>query len=722
MQGTSKTYIKSKAGLVKSVLAFLSLVFMVGVVGICTFVIISFRNAQNYEFENAEKFDFVLENNEVTILRFLDEQATECFIPASVSYGTEFYPVTKIDQNAFTNHRFLTNVEIPESVTHIMGDKIQKKGAFSGCTALESIKLGSGLTDIGAYAFKNCTALKSLDIPNNIKVIEQGAFQNCLGLQTLKLNSNIELPADCFLNCLNVTTLELDDSIILDDNKKMAFANLTGLTDFLISATNPNYAYYDDKHHFLLNTAKDTIVLAGKETTSIPLDIQQVSDWSFGARARDNLLVSKNVQVIAPNAFDCHSICTDAEAGSIPEGWLTTVPVYTNAKEYIFHAKDQSRHAMTYRDNKGTEVLPLFEDVFPDMVVAVPFITWNLDGNVYDAVFEDSELSQDLILFNGKIAEAGVYIINLNTCLLYTIDFWEEYKSLYYRAEKLETPYNYLVTDFVAKLNSKSNVICDPSNPSYQKYLENKDWKIGLKNLVDYVKQIDDQDYDMTKNSGTQITNFKNLIKEAEMVLNGALDKDPNTVWRELRAASESLTFDISNSSPLGALIIKCENLKRTDYKIDGWQYLQDCLSEARNVTEHNMNISIVRHKLENAYLSLQEVGLEHNIIVLDTWISICDDLSIADYKPQEYEALRNQLDEINENKSKIDTQQKINAAVDQLKLKHSELVPSVKLRKEINLFNLDTIPYFILAVILFTGAVITGSLAAKLKLQLRRK
>ena len=265
-------------------------------------------------------------------------------------------------------------------------------------------------------------------------------------------------------------------------------------------------------------------------------------------------------------------------------------------------------------------------------------------------------------------------------------------------------------------------MIRDPSNPSYEKYLENKDWKIGLKNLVDYVKQIDDQDYDMTKNSGTQITNFKNLIKEAEMVLNGALDKDPNTVWRELRAASESLTFDISNSSPLGALIIKCENLKRTDYRIDGWQYLQDCLSEARNVTEHNMNISIVRHKLENAYLSLQEVGLEHNIIVLDTWISICDDLSIADYKTQEYEALRNQLDEINENKNKIDTQQKINTAVDQLKLKHSELVPSVKLRKEIKLFNLDTIPYFILAVILFTGSVITGSLAAKLKLQLRRK
>ena len=75
----------------------------------------------------------------------------------------------------------LTSVTIPNSVTTIGGS------AFSGCTALASLDLGSVQT-IETHAFYNCTSLTSLTIPATVTLIEaaswegNGAFRDCSGL------------------------------------------------------------------------------------------------------------------------------------------------------------------------------------------------------------------------------------------------------------------------------------------------------------------------------------------------------------------------------------------------------------------------------------------------------------------------------------------------------------------------------------------------------------
>jgi hypothetical protein len=54
-------------------------------------------------------------------------------IPEAVTYHNTNYKVTEIDESAFENNKYLTNVTIPSSITNI-GDK-----AFKGCSNLKSI-------------------------------------------------------------------------------------------------------------------------------------------------------------------------------------------------------------------------------------------------------------------------------------------------------------------------------------------------------------------------------------------------------------------------------------------------------------------------------------------------------------------------------------------------------------------------------------------------------
>lgn len=42
------------------------------------------------------------------------------------------------------------------------------KGAFSGCSGLTSITIGSGVTSIGYWAFAGCTSLTSVTINSSI--------------------------------------------------------------------------------------------------------------------------------------------------------------------------------------------------------------------------------------------------------------------------------------------------------------------------------------------------------------------------------------------------------------------------------------------------------------------------------------------------------------------------------------------------------------------------
>ena len=58
---------------------------------------------------------------------------------------------------------------------------------FSGCTNLESVKIGAGMTEIGNFMFYDCK-FTSIIIPVGIKIIGMGAFGDTANSQLKTVN------------------------------------------------------------------------------------------------------------------------------------------------------------------------------------------------------------------------------------------------------------------------------------------------------------------------------------------------------------------------------------------------------------------------------------------------------------------------------------------------------------------------------------------------------
>ena len=82
--------------------------------------------------------------------------------------------VKVVGNDAFQGCGFLTNIDLPESLTSI------GRNAFWGCDSLTSIIIPNGVTSIGDYAFFYCDSLTSIIIPNGVTSIGDHAFNGCI--------------------------------------------------------------------------------------------------------------------------------------------------------------------------------------------------------------------------------------------------------------------------------------------------------------------------------------------------------------------------------------------------------------------------------------------------------------------------------------------------------------------------------------------------------------
>jgi hypothetical protein len=98
-----------------------------------------------------------------------------------------------IGKNAFQGTN-VTNISIPDSVVTIGAY------AFYNCTNLESITLGSGLTEIDNYAF-SYSGLINLELPPNLTKIGSFAFQECPIVSLVIPASVITIESNAFYVC-----------------------------------------------------------------------------------------------------------------------------------------------------------------------------------------------------------------------------------------------------------------------------------------------------------------------------------------------------------------------------------------------------------------------------------------------------------------------------------------------------------------------------------------
>lgn len=110
--------------------------------------------------------------------------------------------------------------------------------AFSGCTALTTMRMPKTLASIGQRTFKNCAKLRQITLPTSVTAIGQEAFAGCTMVQTFELPTGLTAIEDgCFKNCTSITSVELPLSIESIGNE--AFAGCTQLNSFTVKTYHP---------------------------------------------------------------------------------------------------------------------------------------------------------------------------------------------------------------------------------------------------------------------------------------------------------------------------------------------------------------------------------------------------------------------------------------------------------------------------------------------------
>ena len=74
---------------------------------------------------------------------------------------------------------------LPNSITSI------DYAAFSGCSSLDKVNIGSGVIVINDMAFYGCSSLTEITIPDNVKIIGSQAFTNCSSLTETTIGSSV---------------------------------------------------------------------------------------------------------------------------------------------------------------------------------------------------------------------------------------------------------------------------------------------------------------------------------------------------------------------------------------------------------------------------------------------------------------------------------------------------------------------------------------------------
>lgn len=116
--------------------------------------------------------------------------------------------VTNIGQLAFQNCSGLTDITLPDSITAIEGS------AFSDCTSLANITLPSSLTSIGYGVFYGCTGLTGIVLPDSVTSMGKSMFSDCTSLTDITLPEGItSIEPWTFENCTKLTNISIPDGV-----------------------------------------------------------------------------------------------------------------------------------------------------------------------------------------------------------------------------------------------------------------------------------------------------------------------------------------------------------------------------------------------------------------------------------------------------------------------------------------------------------------------------
>ena len=197
------------------------------------------------------------------------------FIPSKVKIDGSVYTVTGIANNAFSNYKNLTYVNVSKGVAS-MGI-----ATFSYCENLESVVLGEGIKKISNSLFNGCASLSDINIPASVTEIDGSAFEGCASLASIDIPANVtNIVEYAFFGCKNLASINVDD-------KNTTYASVDGVL------------YNKEKTILIQAPGK----LQGKFT--IPSGVTNIASGAFGScEGLTGLEIPESVTSISEFAFE----------------------------------------------------------------------------------------------------------------------------------------------------------------------------------------------------------------------------------------------------------------------------------------------------------------------------------------------------------------------------------------------------------------------------------
>lgn len=168
---------------------------------------------------------------------------------------------TRISSTSFSGCAALTSVNIPTGVVTIGNN------SFDGCASLAQLTMPEPLATIGEYAFRN-SGLTGITFQRNLTIIGKYAFDGCKDLVSINFPANVtEIKEYTFNDCVKLKNIELPNGLIYI--KDYAFNGCASL---------------------------------GKVT--IPGGVQNISPGAFKNSGLTEVILKEGVMSLSNNSFD----------------------------------------------------------------------------------------------------------------------------------------------------------------------------------------------------------------------------------------------------------------------------------------------------------------------------------------------------------------------------------------------------------------------------------
>ena len=344
--------------------------------------------------------------------------------------------VTSIGDHAFSKCNSLKSIIIPDSVTSI------GNYAFLCCDSLTSINIPNGVTSIGEGAFGDCGSLTSINIPDSVTSIGYYAFSYCDSLTSINIPNGVTSIGDfAFENCHSLTSINIPDGVTSIGD--FAFSSCYSLTSINIPNSVTSIGYYAFKwcKSLMSINIPDSVTSIGNGAFSdcksllninIPNGVTSIGDSVFvNCNSLISITIPSSVIAIGMNPFrGCHADLKNESKAFIYEHNVLfdrdkTAIISYRAKEANYVIPDS---VISIGEYAFSECNSLTSIIIPDSVTSIGYSTFSECKSLTNINIPDSVTSIGDFAFSGCDSLTSINIPNGVTNIGYST--FSECKSL----------------------------------------------------------------------------------------------------------------------------------------------------------------------------------------------------------------------------------------------------------------------------------------------------